>query len=241
MIRLDDGRAIPSILYYHRVAPDVLPPVGVTPEIFRAQMLFLKSNGLRGITLDEGLKGDCSSKKSCILTFDDGYLDNFEHAVPILEEMGFRATIFCVSDRLGTLTEWSDDPLWKGIPLMAKEEVRELASRGFEIGSHTRTHCDLGRLSDADPLQARREIFDSRTELEDLLGVPVTSFCYPYGGWTETAVQWVREAGYLQARSICHARWGKKYDPFLLPCRPISGKMPFWRFAWYARLWSLGL
>ena len=240
MIRLDDGNVLPSILYYHRVSPDVSFDVGVTPEVFRSQMMFLKSQGLSGTTLAEGMKAN-SHKETCILTFDDGYLDNYEHAAPILEEVGFRATIFCVSDRLGRLTDWSEDPDWKGIPLMAEEEVRDLSSRGFEIGSHTRTHCDLGALSRTDPLQARREIFDSRMELEDLLGKPVTSFCYPYGGWTETAIQWVREAGYRQARSVQHARWGKTYDMYLLPCRPVSGKMPFWRFGWYARLWRLGL
>lgn len=203
-------------------------------------MLFLKSNGFRGVSLMEAMNG-ISPKESCILTFDDGYLDNYEYAAPILEEMGFRSTIFCVSNRLGKLADWSTDPEWSGVPLMAEEEMRDLSSRGFEIGSHTRTHCDLATLAAMDPLQARREIFDSRMELEDRLGTSVTSFCYPYGGWTETTVQWVREAGYRQARSIQHARWGKTYDPFLLPCRPVSGKMPLWRFGWYARLWSLGL
>ncbi|MHB1285377.1 MAG: polysaccharide deacetylase family protein [Leptospirales bacterium] len=232
MIRLEDGTIIPSILYYHRVSPGISPHVGVSPETFVRQMEFLKKIGLRGITMEEGFENR-DAKNTCIITFDDGYLDNYEYAAPILEQFGFRATIFCVSSRIGKVTDWSNDPLWGGIPLMDSGEIRELKTKGFEIGSHTRTHCDLGSLSIEDPLQARREIFDSRSELEDLLGEKVASFCYPYGNLTNESVQWAREAGYHRARTVRHARFGQIYDPFLLPCRPVSGKLPNIRFMGY--------
>lgn len=239
MIRLDDGTVIPSILYYHRVAPGISPHVGVSPELFFRQMDFLKKIGLQGVSMEEGIKSR-DTKNTCIITFDDGYLDNYEYAAPILEQFGFHATIFCVSSRLGKVTDWSADPLWGGVPLMDGGEIRELKGKGFEIGSHTRTHCDLGLLSREDPLQARREIFDSRTELEDLLGSEVTSFCYPYGSYTDESVQWVREAGYRNARSVRHARIGRIYDLFLLPCRPVSGKLSFIRFMGYAMMFKSG-
>lgn len=239
MIRIDDGTVIPSILYYHRVAPDLSPHVGVSPEIFSRQMEFLKKIGLRGVPLKEGIKSK-DVKNTCIITFDDGYLDNYEYAAPILETFGFRATIFCVSGKIGKVTDWTKDPLWGGIPLMDAAEVRELNQRGFEIGSHTRTHCDLGILSREDPLQARREIFDSKTEIEDLLGDSVVSFCYPYGTYTDDSVEWVKEAGYQTARSVRHARIGRTYDPFLLPCRPVSGKLSFVRFMGYALIFKSG-
>ncbi|MHB8422222.1 MAG: polysaccharide deacetylase family protein [Leptospirales bacterium] len=239
MIRIDDGRMIPSILYYHRVAPDLSPHVGVSPENFSRQMDFLKKLGVRGISVQEGMNVQ-DVKNTCIITFDDGYLDNYEFAAPILEALGFRATIFCVSGKIGKVTDWTNDPLWGGVPLMDAEEIRELKSRGFEIGSHTRTHCDLGTLSREDPLQARREIFDSRTELEDLLDSPVTSFCYPYGTYTDESVEWVKEAGYQNARGVKHARIGRLYDPFRLPCRPVSGKLSFVRFMGYALIFKAG-
>lgn len=240
MIRLEDGRSMPSILYYHRVAPDISPHVGVTPEAFERQMRFLKKLDMKGISLSDGLN-DADPQKTCILTFDDGYLDNFEYAAPIMEDLGFRATIFCLSGCLGSLSAWSDDPLWSGIPLMAAEEIRELSDRGFEIGSHTRSHCDLGRTIREDPLRVRREIFDSRTELEDILGKPVTAFCYPYGSVSPDSVDWVREAGYTSARSVKHARIGRLYDPFMLPCRSISGRMSPARFSAYALAFRIGL
>ena len=240
MIRLEDGRFIPSILYYHRVAPDISPHVGVTPEVFERQMRFLKKLEMKGVTVSEGLEGS-DPKKTCILTFDDGYLDNFEYAAPILEDLGFRATIFCLSACLGSLSAWTDDPLWRGIPLMAAEEIRELSERGFEIGSHTRSHCDLGRTSREDPLRVRREIFDSRTELEDILGKPVSAFCYPYGSLSPESVECVREAGYTSARSVRRTRIGRMYDPFMLPCRPVSGRMSPVRFSAYALASRIGM
>ncbi|MHB1927676.1 MAG: polysaccharide deacetylase family protein [Leptospirillum sp.] len=240
MIRLGDGTAMPSILYYHRVAPDLSPHVGVSPEIFFRQMGFLKKIGLQGVSMEEGLKSR-DIKNTCIITFDDGYLDNYEYAVPILDQFGFRATIFCVSAKLGKVTDWSVDPLWGGVPLMDDGEIRELQGKGFEIGSHTRTHCDLGRLFREDPLQARREIFDSRTELEDILGRPVTAFCYPYGSLSPESVDWVREAGYTSARTVRRNRIGRMYDPFRLPCRPVSGRMSPVSFSAYALAARMGV
>lgn len=236
MIRTVDGHVLPPILYYHRVSPGVDPDVGVEPSEFAWQVMFLKRLGYKGVSLRDvdGAKGD---RKRIVITFDDGYLDNFQHAAPILQENGFRATIFCVSKKTGSVSDWTTDPVWSGLPLMDKGHLRELHRLGFEIGSHSRTHPDLSRL----PLsEARDEIEGSRRDLEDLLGTPVETFCYPYGAFSKSAIGLVREAGYRYARSVLRMKWGARYGPHLLPCRSVSGKMPFFRFAGYSLLYRAG-
>lgn len=236
MIRTVDGDLLPPILYYHRVAPGVHPGVGVEPSEFSRQMSLLKRLGYEGISLRD-VKGENGDRKTVVITFDDGYLDNFQHAGPILQENGFRATIFCVSKKTGGLSDWTTDPVWSGLPLMDKGHLRELHRLGFEIGSHSRTHPDLSRLPVS---EAREEIEGSRRDLEDLLGTSVETFCYPYGAFSEATIELVRGAGYRYARSVLRMKWGARYKRHLLPCRSVSGKMPFIRFAGYSLLYRAG-
>jgi peptidoglycan/xylan/chitin deacetylase (PgdA/CDA1 family) len=236
MIRTVDGAVLPPILYYHRIAPGVHPGVGVEPSEFSRQMRFLKRLGYEGVSLRDANEA-MDNRKKIVITFDDGYLDNFQHAGPILQDNGYRATIFCVSKKTGSVSDWTTDPVWSGLPLMDKGQLRELHRLGFEIGSHSRTHPDLSRI----PLpEAREEIEGSRRDLEDLLGSPVDTFCYPYGAFSKSAIELVREAGYRYARSVLRMKWGARYGRHLLPCRSVSGKMPFFRFAGYGLLYRAG-
>ena len=221
------------ILYYHRVAPGVDPRTGVTPERFRRQMAILASLGYRGVTLREALALAAGQREipgplPIVLTFDDGYLDNYDHAAPILGEVGFRATIYFVAERMGGRVDWTGDPLWGGHPLMDPGKARELVEMGFEAGSHTLTHPDLARLPEA---EARREIAESRPRLSDLLSAPVTTFCYPYGSFLPIHAGMVREAGYSAARTVRRYRLGRPEDLMTLACRPVSGRMGLGRFA----------
>ncbi|MGC8529476.1 MAG: polysaccharide deacetylase family protein [Leptospirillia bacterium] len=220
------------ILYYHRVAPGVDPQTGVTPESFRRQVTLLADLGYRGVTLREALARAADSRGASgpspiVLTFDDGYLDNYEHAAPILDEQGFRATIYFVAERMGGRVDWTEDPLWGGHALMDAGKARELVEKGFEAGSHTLTHPDLAKLSEA---EARREIAESRPRLEDHLSAPVTTFCYPYGSFLPIHAGMVREAGYDAARTVRRYRLGRSEDLMTLACRPVSGRMGLGRF-----------
>jgi peptidoglycan/xylan/chitin deacetylase (PgdA/CDA1 family) len=114
------------------------------------------------------------------ITFDDGYLDNFENAAPVLQKYSLAAAFFVVTGWIGTdVVPWWDQDENVPHPWMSWEQVRALHRSGFEIGAHTRTHVDLGRVGE---VAAETEIAGSRADLERQLGAGVDLFAYPYGG-----------------------------------------------------------
>jgi peptidoglycan/xylan/chitin deacetylase (PgdA/CDA1 family) len=151
------------------------------------------------------------------ITFDDGYLDNFVNARPVLEELSLPATFFVVSRWIGSdAWPWWDREHGVRHPWMSWNQVRVLNERGFDIGAHTRTHADLCCL---DGLAAREEIDGGRAEIERQIGRPVDLFAYPYGrveNMSESNRALVKAAGFRCCCS-CHggvARGGA--DPFRL-------------------------
>lgn len=161
------------------------------------------------------------------ITFDDGYRDNFENALPVLEKLSLPATFFVVSDWIGTdVVPWWDRERGVRYPWMTWDEARSLHRKGFEVGAHTRTHVDLGKVSQA---EAREEILGARLELERQLAASVESFAYPYGGrnhLTDANRELVKAAGF---RCCCSGFGGINVtgtDPFSLRRVPIS--------PWYA-------
>ena len=160
------------VLTYHRVVPWAHKhgPLLVSPESFRRQMSFFQRNHYHVLSLREAAPYIASSRfpppRSVVITFDDGYDDNFIYAFPILKKYGFPATIFMVAGEVGkpNFLNW--------------EQLREMTYHGIAIGSHTITHCYLPRESRE---RMREEIFNSKKILEDELGGEVVSFCYPVG------------------------------------------------------------
>ncbi len=185
-------RQVPLILTYHRVAEVAENALCVTPNRFAEQMAWLKRHGLRGVgvgTLIDAMRA--GRQRGLVgITFDDGYFNLVETALPALLRHGFTATMFIVSGLLGGTNEWDESPVW---PLMSAEQIRELAAAGMEIGSHTTTHP---RLAGADAGQLKAEVSDSRASLSDLIGASVRGFAYPYGSMDTAAQHAVRDAGY---------------------------------------------
>jgi peptidoglycan/xylan/chitin deacetylase (PgdA/CDA1 family) len=188
------------ILGYHCVAEVAEDPnyLCVTPSRFAEQMTWLTRHGLRGVgiaTLIDAIRA--GRQRGLVgLTFDDGYLNVLEAAVPELLRHGFAASMFIISDRLGGLNEWDEGPRW---PLMSASQVSELAALGMEIGSHSATHVPLAGVG-ADQLEA--EVSGSRARLGELMGAPIRGFAYPYGSMDAAAREAVRDAGYDYACAV---------------------------------------
>ncbi|MBD3421658.1 MAG: polysaccharide deacetylase family protein [Chitinivibrionales bacterium] len=130
-----------------------------------------------------------------ILTFDDGFANFFEQALPVLQEYDFKATIFPIADFLGTREAWD---IFSPLEHLSVTHVREIARLGFEIGSHTATHACLPFLSDRDAIEELRK---SKNTLEDTIGAEVVSLSFPYGCWSLRIWQLAQDLGYRYATS----------------------------------------
>lgn len=191
-------REVPVVLYHHiGQAPRDMEPLSlyyVETKVFDRQMHLLKEAGLRAISLDELVtarnEGCQDLSRTFVLTFDDGYLDNFTNAFPILLKYGLKATIFLVSDYVGSRMESSSEPL------MTWQQGREMSQHGISFQSHTCTHPDLTILDDRRVLN---ELIDSKKKIEDALSAPVRHFAYPYGRYDRRIAQLVKQAGYKSA------------------------------------------
>ncbi len=167
------------ILFYHRVAAE-RDELSVQPRAFTAQMEHLRAEGYRVVDVLEAaalLDAPPSPHRVVGLSFDDGYADIARHALPVLERLGFRASVFVATgtiDGAAPLTWYRTPP-----PLLSWPDIARLdADSAFSFEAHTVTHPNLMALSDD---AARAEISGSRDQLEDRLGRAVHGFCYPAG------------------------------------------------------------
>lgn len=211
------------ILMYHNIAkvPEdvrVYRSLYVSPASFARQMGMLKSLGYRGLSMSDAmpyLRGEREGRV-VVVTLDDGYVDNLESAVSILQRYAFTATCYVVSGALGQYNAWDADRLGIRKPIMSAEQLRAWHAAGMDVGAHTRTHV---RLSQCNDQQQRDEIQGCKAELEQHLGAPVTQFCYPYGDYDERAVAITRQSGFDAATTTDRGRAspGSDIDLWRLP------------------------
>jgi peptidoglycan/xylan/chitin deacetylase (PgdA/CDA1 family) len=168
--------------------------LSMAPAAFRHLMQQMAASGLTGISVGQWLSGVPTAGDPVILTFDDGFRSVAAEGLPVMEPLGFRATVFAIRDGIGRRTDWrvGSGPL-PALDLMDREELGALAEAGWEIGAHTCSHSYLPALG---PAALADEIHGCRRQLEDELGRPVTTFAYPYGGWSPAVVAAVSEAGF---------------------------------------------
>lgn len=209
---------IPILMYHQIDAPPTrgtpLRGLVVSPTSFAWQMKMLSSLGYTGLSmldLEPYLTGEKNGKVVGI-TFDDGYRNNVEHALPTLLRHRFTATCYGVSGLIGGTNAW-DRGIVAEKPLMSLDDWRRWHGAGMDVGSHTRTHA---KLTEIPPEAAQVEIVESKRELEMSIGCEVRHFCYPYGWQNTEHHQMVRDAGYITATTTQRGRVHREAEPFAL-------------------------
>lgn len=169
------------VITYHAV-DRVAGPLSVTPELLREQLDQIAEAGVPALTvrdLGARLEAGTLPERGVALTFDDAFASVAEHAAPLLAERGLCATVFAVAGALGGANDWpTQGPGAPVAELADREQLRALAAAGWEVAAHGMHHAPLARISGS---QARVEIVDSKTALEQALQVEVSSFALPYG------------------------------------------------------------
>jgi len=231
------------ILAYHRVCQlpreKWIEQNNVLPAAFEEQMRYLKEADYNVITLSD-LVRLCNSEehftpRTVVLTFDDGYVNTYQVAYPIMKDYGFLPTVFIIADLLeidGSLG-WPRSN--SGSQLVTKQndlvreylnidELTSMSNQGVEIGSHSKTHQNLVSLDEND---LEMEVLSSRQTLSKRLGTRVQHFCYPFGLITESKektsriIEVIRRSGYASA---CCGRIGavrKNSNVYLLKRIPV--------------------
>ncbi len=202
-IGVSEGRG-PVVFMYHSIGPAFGKSADewtVSARNFRQQLTLLKKEGWNTVCVRDLIEIENLLPRTAVLTFDDGYADNFDYGFEVLLEYRMRATWFVVTQDIGRRSSWLN-PKNTPKPMLSIEQLRQMAEAGMEIASHTRTHPHLPEL---DPQSLWQEVSDSKKELEDSVGDSVISFAYPYGKFNENCVAAVRNAGY---RVACTARPG---------------------------------
>jgi peptidoglycan/xylan/chitin deacetylase (PgdA/CDA1 family) len=194
------------VLCYHALSERFPAAMSVTPAAFERQLALLKSAGYRGATFADAVRAP--SGRVVAVTFDDAYLSELTLAKPLLDAVGYPATVYAPTaylDSPGQPLKWDGIEQWHGgehehelLP-MSWDQLGELAEAGWEIGSHTRTHPHLTTLDDE---TLREELVRSREEVEQRLGRACPTLAYPYGDHDERVVQAAGAAGYTAAGTL---------------------------------------
>lgn len=195
------------VLMYHRVgearnAWEARYAIGASR--FAEHMRALQAAGFRAVeaaALVDWLDGGTSlPSRSFVLTFDDGFRGVKEHALQVLQPLGWPFTVFLVSGLVGQQDLWTRSANPDGVtyPLLSATEIIEMQRAGVAFHSHTRSHASLPALDDQ---QLATELAGSRAELKALLGTPVDLLAYPFGHVDERVARAAKQAGYRAAFS----------------------------------------
>ena len=218
--RVSAGNGWATILAFHTLSK-TYPHDGITmsPDLFRDIARMLRAQYFV-ISLTELLTRLRHRRpftgREVVITFDDGYHDNYEFAVPTLLELELPACFYLTAGFIGTRRQFPWDAVKGRTTMMMRwDDAREMHGLGFEIGCHTWSHPDLG----TEPITSvRRELHDARKRIEDELGARVAHFAYPFGGLRNIRPEWVeavRDAGF-ESNVRCHGG------------QVVAGDDPFW-------------
>ena len=192
-------KAFVPVLMYHQVLDEdcgaLAHPYQVALSRFRRQLRFLKQTSTATVLLEDLVRSHLhfSSRlptKRVALTFDDGYIDNYQHAFPALRQFGMKATFFVIVNKIGTSG------------FMTWEQLREMQAQGMSIQSHTLNHHALSALT-ADAIMS--EVYDARQRLEHELRKKIEAISFPHGSYDGRVLRAAKAAGY---RACCTSDFG---------------------------------
>ncbi|HNT29514.1 MAG TPA: polysaccharide deacetylase family protein [bacterium] len=184
---------IPVLLFHYIEPAENTAPgnaLAITPEQLESYLSYFHNKQIETITfrdLKQIIEGNRSlPERAVILTFDDGYANQYQYAFPLLERYAMRGVFFIITEKPDA------DPAY-----MTWEQIKTLSDAGHEIGSHSVAHPDLTALQ---PDRLEEELATSRSSIERIIGLPVLTFCYPSGQYNDQVLAAVRDQ-YLFARS----------------------------------------
>jgi len=196
-----------TILAYHQV--DDRPDFAwnrVSPASLRRQMEVLGDLSLEGSTFSETVRGTAPNRVG--ITFDDAFAGVIRHALPVLGDFGFRATIFLPTGWAGMVNSWDSRLVGRRAMHATWKELEKAVSAGWEIASHGVSHRDLTSLGDSALFE---ELDSSRRRIEKEFGNPVDSIAYPFGRTSGRVIALAMKAGY---RFGCLSVPARSEDPF---------------------------
>lgn len=198
LLWISTNYSVPIIMYHNVGVGDRYENIWVTRANFDDQLSFLKKHNYNVVSMDKLIdlisKNELIPRNTVVLTFDDGWVNNYENALPILKKHSLTATFFVPSAKIGKKGRLNWD------------QLRQMSKAGMDIGSHTHNEAYLPELSEA---AQKNEIFKSKEVLERMLVVKVNHFSFPVGGFSENTRNIVIEAGY---RSASTTNRGKDYS-----------------------------
>jgi peptidoglycan/xylan/chitin deacetylase (PgdA/CDA1 family) len=209
---VNDNIGIP-VLYYHSVRESADNEVTITPNMLRTQLKYIKDEGYTALTINELkdyiLNNSPIPHKSIVITFDDGYMDNYSYAFPILKDLNMIATIFCITSNLD------------GSYYLSKDAIVEMSNYGIDIQSHTINHPKLAEITYDEQLT---ELINSKKTLESITGKKVDSIAYPFGNFNNDTIRAAKDAGYTLGFTTKRGLSDRDDNPLKLDRIYISSK-----------------
>lgn len=176
------------VLCYHSVNPNSTNEAIITPSLLKEHLLYIKDCGYTTLSLskfyDNILHNSQVPEKSILITFDDGYMDNYYYAFPILKELNMTATIFCITNSLD------------GKYYLSQAAIKSMCDYGIDIGCHTFSHPKLSSLSLDSQIS---EIENSKNSLEKITNKKITAIAYPFGNYDKNTILAAKHCGYTMA------------------------------------------
>lgn len=208
-IETSAGGVTVPILLYHHISDSIDTQYNVHPEQFAEQMKWLYDHGYSTITIADVarliLQGGEIPERPVVLTFDDGYLDVFQNAYPIMQQYGYVGTFFIIGNTVDTYQN------------LSTKKLKKMINNGWEIGSHSMSHIDLNQGNNWE-----YEIVGSKNLLEEKLGVTIQTFAYPYGLADSAVIRYTMNAGYTSAVGLGSNVFHDEYSLFFLDRKEVK-------------------